>query len=196
MCIHQARWEERCCWLKSVFDTRKGKKRKRREWIRPFTKVVALWLNPTVGGLETLTPPPPPLLLNTFGTSQLAFKQSCRKEPEDGEETKYAQKGGMLWIAGCPWPGTALHLQLIVLGPTMLYKPITVWILPIKSERLMLTNACPGFYSRLIPHGASLMLHAVKVFAITLTDRNTFLHLALVSANTPSQLHDVVLFAI
>ncbi len=80
---------ERCLWLGSFFfhtdtygawEKEKGRERGR-DGVGQNRKAMALWLNLSVGG-----PEPPhlllfashPQLLNTFGTSRLAFKQSCR----------------------------------------------------------------------------------------------------------------------
>lgn len=59
-----------------------GERGKGRDGVGQKRKAMVLWMNLSVGGPEisppSLSPSPPTLLLNTFGTSRLAFKQSCR----------------------------------------------------------------------------------------------------------------------
>lgn len=72
---------ERCLWLKRCFyaygrrekTDRKGRDGvwwNRKPWLFVWTWVWEVQKSPL--------PPPPALLLNTFGASRLAFKQSCR----------------------------------------------------------------------------------------------------------------------
>lgn len=89
---------ERCLWLKSFFSTlthmvrqrgrkneRKGERKREggRAGVGRKQKSHGSVVEPECGRSRNPPhplpyPPPAPLLLNTFGTSRLAFKQSCR----------------------------------------------------------------------------------------------------------------------